>query len=78
MARIDTFLSGHYDARHNAKADLGKDKPDPVNSVVKQWINKLNKRMDQARPQHGGNQAAQENRAAGKHGEHRTVEKSDQ
>ena len=72
------LLSGHYYARHNAKADLGKDKPVPVNLLVQQWIDNLDQRVDQAGPQHRRNQAAQENRAAGKHREHRAKEKSDE
>src|SRR5271170_1618820 len=41
-----TYLSRHYDAGDNTKADLRKDKPAPVNLLVEQRINQLDKAMD--------------------------------
>src|SRR5580658_1593405 len=41
-----TYLSRHYDAGHNTKADLRKDEPTPVNLLVEYRINQLDKAMD--------------------------------
>ncbi len=41
----DRLLSRDYDASNNAKPDLGKNEPQPVDLLVKDWIDEFNKAM---------------------------------
>jgi hypothetical protein len=40
------LLSGDYDASDDAKPDLGKNEPHPVDLLVKGWIDEFNKAVN--------------------------------
>jgi hypothetical protein len=41
-----TLLSGNYDTCDDSKSDLGENEPQPIDLLVKKWIDEFNKAMN--------------------------------
>src|SRR5258708_12209444 len=71
-------LPRNHDSGDDAKSNLRKDKPKPVNPLVERGIDGFENAMDQTRPENGGDHASKQNRAARKHRKRDAVKKPDE
>src|SRR5215471_6282337 len=78
LPRGDSLLKYDDEPGRNSESDLGEHKPEPVDTLVHYRVDERENAIDHAGPQQWRHEAAQHYRTARQHGQHRSVEKSNQ